>query len=155
MLNRDDMLDELLCEFRAHRNYCGSDEYGDRGYTRLDFLAEAIFGFDTYDEEMDRVFARRAVETCYVITTGTTFEYIKNESDHMWFLIMCHMPFFKDRLSWGSSIRGAFWDFGHLKYTHVPLLDEGTEPAHLNKNEWVEFMYALFRFVKEDSDADV
>ena len=152
-MNRDEILARLIAKFQE-RKVSDGDLYGEKGYTRHDFLANIVFGFDTYNEDMDRVFAQRALETCCAITTGTTFQYIEDEDNYGWYLIMCHMPFFESRISWGSSIRGAFWDFGPLEYAHVPLLDEGTEPAHLDRDEWIEFMHAMFRFVGEDPDAD-
>ena len=66
--------------------------------SRLEYLANYIFDFMTYDEEMDRLFAEKAVEVCAAINDGKTFEYIKDPENYRWLLLMCNMPFFINRL---------------------------------------------------------
>lgn len=77
---------------------------------RLVYLAEHIFDFTTYDDEMSELFAERAIEVCEAITESKTFDYIERREDHMWYLIMCNMPFFYDKLDWArpSGVLGGY-----------------------------------------------
>ena len=77
--------------------------------SRLAYLSESIFNFTTYDSEMDKLFAERAVEVCVAINSRMTLDYIKEPEQYKWFLLMCNMPFFAERTEWGTSIRGAWW----------------------------------------------
>jgi hypothetical protein len=77
--------------------------------SRLEYLGDLIFEFTTYDSSMSRLFATKALEVCRAITEQTTFEYIANEEQYRWYLLMCNMPFFVPILEWGSSVRGAWW----------------------------------------------
>ena len=56
--------------------------------SRLEFLSEYVFNFTTYDSAMGEGFAIKALEVCDSITSRTTFEYIKDEGNYMWFLLM-------------------------------------------------------------------
>lgn len=77
---------------------------------RLVYLSDHIFGFTTYDSDMDELFATKAVEVCAAINDGKTISYVQDAENHKWYLLMCNMPFFQGRLDWGTSIRGAWWD---------------------------------------------
>ena len=120
--------------------------------SRQEFLSSYIFGFSTYDSEMDELFAMRAIEVCKAITERTTFEYIKDRSQYEWFLSMCHMEFFHDRICWGTSIRGAFWDAassGFMEYETCGLWlgdEQITETIQFTSDEWNSFMHALISF---------
>jgi hypothetical protein len=121
----------------------------DASQSRLEYLSQNIFDFTTYDGEMDELFGRKAVEVCAAITNRTTFEYIEDSENYRWFLIMCHMPFFTPRLEWGTSIRGAWWD-----YRPVPLESCGlwngdvqlVDGLQFSSDEWAEFMRAVVEF---------
>lgn len=78
--------------------------------SRLAYLSDFIFDFTTYDDEKAEVFARHAIEVCEAINNCTTFDYIKDPGNYTWYLIMVNMPFFADKLNWGTSVRGAWWD---------------------------------------------
>lgn len=56
---------------------------------------------------MSVLFARKAVEVCAAINDRQTFDYINDPNDYLWYLLMCNMPFFAERLECGISIRGA------------------------------------------------
>lgn len=83
------------------------DEESSPPNSRLDYVGEYIFNFTTYDSDMSVLFAKKAIEACLAITEKATFEYIKDPEQYKWFLLMCNMPFFQPKLSWGGSIRGA------------------------------------------------
>ena len=76
--------------------------------SRLAYLSEYIFKFTTYETTYSELFAKKALEVCAAINDRKTFDYINNPEGHLWFLLMCNMPFFRSKLDWGTSIRAAF-----------------------------------------------
>lgn len=53
--------------------------------TRLSYLSDFVFDFTTYDNEMDGLLGRKAVDVCESINNMTTFEYIKGSDNYKWF----------------------------------------------------------------------
>ena len=108
---------------------------------RLEFLADHVFDFTTYDSGVSIMFAKHAVEVIDAISNKKTFDYFKgNDERYKWYLIMVNMPFFERRLNWGGSIRGAWWD------DPQPFIDscglyEGED--QLGKLEFAERNYKL------------
>lgn len=78
--------------------------------TKMEYLGSSIFDFTTYDSEIDILFAEKMVEVLKVILNKNTFEYIENREQYLNYLTMINMPFLKDKLDWGNSIRGAWFD---------------------------------------------
>lgn len=99
-------MDYLNLLNNSHEKTC---LYGE-DISRLDYLAENIFDFTTYDSEMGELFGKKAIEVCVAISNKQTYEYQKNEEDYKWYLLMVNMPFFTGKLEWGGSIRGAWWN---------------------------------------------
>jgi hypothetical protein len=120
--------------------------------SRLAYLSENIFDFTTYDGAMSDLFGRKAVEVCAAITNGTTFDYIADQDNHRWFLLMVNMPFFAGRLDWGTSIRGAWWSAypdKHFEFQSCGLWDGGEQQTGdllFTEEEWKEFMRAVIEF---------
>jgi len=121
---------------------------------RLEFLGEAIFGFTTYEQEYCSLMAKKAIEVCWAITDGFTFDYIKQEGGELWYLLMVNMPFFEDKLEWGTSIRCAWCDL-HAKDSFFTiescfLFDEEEQiiELKLGASEWIDFIRAMAEFVK-------
>lgn len=116
---------------------------------RLEYLGEIFFNFTTYDGDMAALFATKALEVCRAITYGRTYEYIReSEENHKWFLIMCNMPFFQGKLSWGGSIRGAWWEY-EITFGCLGLWDgdeQISQDLFFKKPDWERFMTALFQF---------
>jgi NTP pyrophosphatase (non-canonical NTP hydrolase) len=102
---------------------------------------------------MTVLLAGKAVEVCEAITEKTTFEYIKDEENYRWYIIMCNMPFFNGRLEWGTSMRGAWWD--HKITFQSCGLWEGEKQLHeemtFTQEEWGDFMRAVISFANEKS----
>lgn len=116
--------------------------------SRLVFLSEHIFDFTTYDHEMGELFASKAVEVCEVINEGRNFDYIKDPENYRWYLLMVNMPFFADRLEWGTSIRGAWWDHADQTLDSCGIW-RGTEQAItmiLGRDDWIAFIAAIIEF---------
>ena len=123
--------------------------------TRLQYLAAYIFDFTTYDDDMDELFARHAVDVCEAINDKTTFEFIEDEERYKWYLVMCNMPFFKHRIDWGTSIRGAWWatyNASTLLVNSCGLWDgeEQMDALRVPKEEWESFIAALVAFGRKD-----
>lgn len=92
---------------QAHEELC---DFSGREVGRLEFLAEEVFEIVTYESEASKVLAVVAIDVAMAISKGETFEFIKkSDTNRMWFYVMCNMPFFARKISWGTSIRGAFW----------------------------------------------
>ena len=110
--------------------------------------------FTTYESAAAELFAKKAVEVSDAITNGKTFDYIENEEGRIWYLLMCNMPFFADRIDWGTSIRGAWWNHGGTVLSSCGLYvgDEQLLDAKLSGDEWREFMRAVVAFAGNSDD---
>jgi hypothetical protein len=123
-----------------------------RAETRLEYLGNYIFDFTTYDSEMSSQFAWKAVEVCAAVNDGTTFDYIKDSENYRWYLLMCNMPFFSDKLEWGTSIRGAWW--GAMPGKQIEFQSCGLwlgdkqlyETMKFGADEWKKFIAAVIEF---------
>lgn len=152
MLDYRQMLEDGFTELRA---------FGGGGpSSRLEYLSDFIFDFTTYDGEMSELFASKALEVCEAISNRTTYDYIKEPESYRWFLLMCNMPFFADRIEWGTSIRGAWWGGppGELiEFSSSGLFLDGeqvTEPLRFTDAEWSAFIAAVLTFARAgDKDA--
>ncbi len=76
--------------------------------SKLEFLGNHVFGFTTYSGDIDVILATQMVEVIKAIVEGATFDFIKDDTKHIQYITMCNMPFLKDKLEWGTSIRGAW-----------------------------------------------
>lgn len=79
--------------------------------SKFEFLAAEIFDFTTYDSEVDILWSKRMIEVLEAILNRKTFDYIQSSKENYYnYLTMCNMPFLADKLEWGGSIRGAWFD---------------------------------------------
>ena len=79
--------------------------------SKLEYIGNTIFDFTTYDGEADAVFAKKMLPVVKAIVERTTFEYQDSgEEQYLNYLTMVNMPFLADKLEWGTSIRGAWFD---------------------------------------------
>ena len=76
--------------------------------SKLHFVAMFIFDFELDDTEMYESFALRMIEVIESILNEKTYEYIKSNYEN--YLLMVNMPFLKDKIDYGVSIRGAWFD---------------------------------------------
>jgi hypothetical protein len=127
----------------------------DHDFTRLSYLGSFVFDFTTDDGDMDELFATKALEVCGAVSDGTTYEYIKDTDNYQWFLVMVNMPFFANRIEWGTSIRGARWapkgKDSHIKYTSTGLYLDGVQEygeLQFTVEQWKAFINAIIEFSK-------
>lgn len=124
--------------------------------SRLEFLSEFVFNFVTYNPEASCLFACKALEVCKAITEGGTRGYCENESNYMWYLLMCNTWFFYDKLDWGTSIRNAFWRCETQKDNEIRsscFWHKGRQIYSLRfkwGKEWVLFIGDLIKFASSE-----
>lgn len=123
--------------------------------TRASWLSEYIFNFATYDDDIAESFGKRALEVCDAIHKRTTFDYIKNIENYTWFVAICNMPFFVNRIEWGTSIRGAFWKYDQPHLDSPGLHSPGVAAQFCrlqfnSSDDWVEFIDAVLAFGRSD-----
>lgn len=95
-----------------NENYKEQFLMGRKLESKMGYLGSVIFDFTTYDGEMDVLFAEKMIPVLKAIDERTTFEYIKDKCQYENYLLMVNMPFLIDKLEWGGSIRGAWFDDG-------------------------------------------
>jgi hypothetical protein len=138
-------------EVERHIDECPPD-------SRLEYLGDHIFGFTTYDGAMSALFAQRAIEVSGAISARATFDYIKDEENYQWFLLMCNLPFFSTKIEWGCSIRGAWWD-NTITFRSLGLWDGDNQIVNemtFTNSDWELFMSAVSEFSKaQDSIKEV
>ena len=144
-------MDKLL--ENSYRMTC--DDLGEM--SRYEYLADHIFDFTTYDSEISYLFGRKALEVCVAINNGQIFEYHEKMANdyqwyidnYHWYIIMVNMPFFTDKLQWGTSIRGAWWDSCNgIKLKSCGIFKDREQILELKftKEEWSEFIKEMEEF---------
>ncbi len=74
-------------------SYLQTSASDESGLSRLAYLADYIFDFTTYDSEMGELFATKALEVCAAINDNATFDYIKDQENYRWYLLI-HVLYF-------------------------------------------------------------
>jgi hypothetical protein len=100
--------------------------------SKAEFVGNHIYDFTTYSGDLDVIFCNKMTEVIEAILNGTTFEYIgKSDEHHINYIAMCNMPFLRDKLEWGTSIRGAWLmyyndngnDYWEINFEKIPKTD--------------------------------
>lgn len=132
-----------LLEHSFQSTHASDDEV-----SRLEYLADYIFGFTTYDGAMGELFASKALEVCAAVSEQRTHDYIKDADNYRWYLLMVNMPFFAGRLDWGTSIRGAWWGYEAQVLEGCGLWqgDEQMLSPTFTRDEWMRFTAAMAEF---------
>ena len=134
-----------------------TDTFQGQGRTsRTEYLSDHIFNFTTCEGEYSELFAKKGLEVCAAISDGKTFEYIAEPEGRLWYLLMVNMPFFSDKLEWGTSIRGAWWGEPPSKkigFSSCGLFLDGKqlhEPMEFTLDQWREFIAAVVAYGLEE-----
>lgn len=133
-----------------NQSYAITNNIGNNRISPMAFLGGHVFDFTTYDDDMDELLGSKALEVCEAISNGKTFDYIKNEDNYQWYILMVNMSFFSGMLEWGGSIRGAWWDHGFsFDLDTCSLRDKESQSIEIkmSENEWREFIVAMREFV--------
>jgi hypothetical protein len=123
------------------------------GMSKHAYLSEHIFDFVTYDDDIADTMGVAALSVCVAITEGKTYELIRSSTAaYVQYLNNVNMKFFENKLEWGGSIRGAWWNLhGDEEFELSSCgLYEGNEQVLSIKfklAEWVLFVSAMSKFV--------
>jgi len=127
----------------------------DEELTKYEYLSDWIFQFTTYDGSISDSWGKIALEVCIVITDKLNFRYQENHDNYVWYLLMCNLPFFRDKIEWGTSIRGAWWSIcGSNTYEidscgiYAPTGKQILTPLVFDEIKWTKFIHAMCNFTK-------
>lgn len=153
-------VDAIEGQFLSKIEHVYQMQYANDGlptHGRVQYLAEFLFDFTTYDDGMSYRFGKMAVETCRAITERKTFDFIKEcDANYMGYLTMVNMPFFADKIEWGTSIRGAWWCIDpcyDLEACGAMLCEPGGDLFALPHDQFIPFIKAVVRFADEEKIA--
>lgn len=113
--------------------------------TKEEWAAGKVFGLCTYDAALDKLFVDKIIEVCKVILDHKTYEYIEESDDNYAnYILVCQLLRNKHWISWGTSIRGAWFD---KCADSEPIIDDwGSELTYYepfsedNLRVFIEFM---------------
>lgn len=121
--------------FKNH--FRSDDKLEDTKDNRGDFLCDYIFNLAVEDTDLSIFYASVIIDVCKALLNRTTFDYIKDEQNYKYYILVLNLPFFKDIIEWGVSIRGAWLTAGieTYKYTSCGLYDDNIQIYELEFNE--------------------
>lgn len=79
-------------------------------YDKYEWAANYIFGLCTYDAAMDEKLVKDILEVCKVIIDRTNYEYIRDDNNYTKYILVCQLLYHFHWLTWGTSIRGAWFE---------------------------------------------
>lgn len=129
--------------------------------TRLNFLSECLFGFNTQgDDSASELMALMAVGVMKSIESGSLSPKHMPQDVYFGHIVMTHMPFFRDKLDWGVNVDDPItWRTNTERDTvEVPVrgfvYDGHSVPGDLcfYLDEWAAFVREVIAFAsKKDS----
>lgn len=134
-------------DYQNHCDLTGStSKYG--------WLANSVFELATYDDSLDELFGKKIVEVCKVLLIRATYEYIRDGSNYIPYILVCNMLDRMRWISWGTSIRGAWFqeeNFGHHQSKPILIyLDKGSKDGYAKLPFTVDNLIALIEFVESE-----
>ncbi len=94
-------------------NYSQDCSDPNNAISRKTWILESLFDFFAYDSAMSDNLCDSLIKTIEAITQRKTFEFInQSPAQYRDYLIWCNTVL-GGLIQWGSSIRGAWWDYGH------------------------------------------
>ena len=125
---------------------------GSPSHNKMAFIGNYIFNFTTYDGAIDELFAKKMIEVIDCIVNDKTFDYHKHgedEANYINYLTMVNMPFLKNMIEWGTSIRGAWLDeYGHHSDKQPAVYEIGCVDLVVPKIEIKYFIRQLIEWSK-------
>ena len=122
--------------------------YGDFEANAAEYLCNHIFGYNTYDGNLDERFCLKTIEVCKCLIEHTTSEYIDaRDDDYLNFITIVHMPFLHGRITWGVSIRNS--RLTDCKYSSCGIVVNGEQEAgefEYTSEQFTEFVKGIILF---------
>lgn len=113
---------------------------------KYEWVSDAVFNLTTYDDGLDELFVKKIIEVCEAILNRTNFEYIKDETNYINYILVCQLLNSKGWIDWGTSIRGAwFMKIPSSKPIISYRVCESKDPVYFS----VDDLKTLIDFVKE------
>lgn len=102
------------------------------GNTKYEWAASEVFNLTTYDGTLDELFVKKIIEVLKVILNKTNFEYIKDETNYINYILVCQLLNEFNWIDWGTSIRGAWFDAYHPNSKTQLILEENVITRYAN-----------------------
>lgn len=120
------------------------------GDTKYEWAASEVFDLTTYDGDLDKLFVKKIIEVLNVIFDRTTYDYIKDETNYITYILVCQLLEKFNWINWGTSIRGAWFDEYYSRKGH-PILDTNLEQYGCEEIPCTEaHLRALIHFIEEE-----
>ena len=147
--------------FRAQYDECKNRVVHE--LSKYEWAAEYVFNLTTYDGELDKRIVSDIIEVCKVILENRNFEYIKDESNYIKYILVCQWLNEFNWINWGTSIRGAWFEID-VYYDWKTKDETIRSKAIIDELEWydtdehkieavpftVENLKVLIEFIEEE-----
>lgn len=132
------------------KEYAFETEVIQKGSTKYTWAATQVFELTTYDRSLEELFVKKIIEVCKAILEGRTFEYIRDESRYVTYILVCQLLEHLNWIEWGTSIRGAWFEESHEKYhPSQPILKYLYTNEETSVPFTVDNLKALIEFMEE------
>lgn len=112
---------ETYKSYIARYKLCNPD---DGEPTKAMWLVEEYFDLTTYDDDISQEWGDVIIEILGVINDDNNFDYINSgDENYKKYLMVANLLEREQLIDWGTSIRGAWFDFGNIKKVKE-LMDE-------------------------------
>lgn len=122
------------------------------GDTKYEWAAREVFDLTTYDGSLDELFVKKIIEVLKVIFNRTSFEYIKDETNYITYILVCQLLEKFHWIEWGTSIRGAWFETYHPNVKSHLILEEYVITSFAS-GERKEYIYPEVRCTEENLKA--
>lgn len=86
-------------------------------------LIVQIFDLTTYDTGIDRILARKIIDALLMIAERRVFDAVESHHEaYLDFITVVNFKNIEDMLSWGTSIRGCWFDFDNGPFEPIDNL---------------------------------
>lgn len=125
-MNNNEHVEVIEHEYLKYKENCETYKSYAAGYklwntddvepAKAIWLVEEYFYLTTYDDDISQEWGDAIIEILGVINDDNNFDYI-NSSDENYkkYLMVANLLEQEQLIDWGTSIRGAWFDFGNIK----------------------------------------